>query len=813
MASGLFGTGARTRDIEQTRIQPTGIPGSTFVRAPIREAGGNARALAEALGSLNSNLQTFAAIQKQQEEDPQSRANREWIARRQQMSIEDLRREAASGSHEGMRVREDALNALLGERANDDFRKRWLEFYNTEFDRTSGDAAGEYERLRQEYAEGLPSEIARGNFYRLTGDHYRAWMEKDTEEKVSYVKQEVNTTIVDSFRNSIDDALNIHGKTAQEAAEIVFAKSASNRDFLGLSGQEQNDTIYRIAEEFALQGNEEVARALLEGTRTGADGKTIPPLVKIAGYTDKAIKLIEGAGNKRDQMVRENGLTSFMEDDDLILRGAFTGAEAEKRKGSGLYTDSQLATMVDQSTRNRLAIENKAATEQQRRALRQHHELERRRVYSQAYSAMDNLGGINRIHDVQIPNASGEGTTTMTRQAIVDEVILMKEEDFEEHQETLIASGTDPAQAREATNRMRIDWYAGNGVANDEWANTLNGMAGRATTDTLLQKGEVSDYLKASADLFRQLKATNPAYLSTLLTDKHSKEFFDAYDMAVSQRRMPTDDALLYAANWTAQPESVKARSMVDHSNADRIATSTLRSIGLDARSSNYSYVMDRIATMSRNGATEREIKRTVEKEILETAVPINGMLVFANNDLPQDFPDLMQLEIDARFAEMGERYGIENASDLYIVSDGAESKWTIWSKTLRQPVGSTPITPRSLEAHRERRRDQQDQKVRELARSRDAERARLKIEYDADIAAERQRIEYWRDKAAIRQRLGKSLAEGIANQLQRNLDERLARDADLLRHTPSERNERRAKSLRNQAEENARNLGFDLDR
>lgn len=810
--AGLFGTGAQVREISQTRIQPTGIPGSTFVQAPRREAGGNLRALAEALGGLNNSLQAFATIKQQNADDPQSRANREQIARLQQMSREQLVAEIKSGSLDGQKLQLDAAEVLLSERANDDFRRAWLDYYNTDFDRTSGDAAAEYERMRQEFAAGLPSEIAKGNFYQLTGDHFRSWMEKDTEEKVAYVKQEVNTTIVDSFRNAIDDAINANGKTAQEAAEIVFTKSASNRDFLGLSGQEQNDTIFRIAQEYALKGEEDIARALLEMPRKGADGSTIPPLVKIAGYTDKALTLIEQAGNQRDQMAKENGRKIFMEVDDKVLRGAFTEADVEKLAGTGVYTDKELANKLDESKRNRLAIENRAATAQQKRALRRQSELEEAQVYSQAYSAMDSLGGIARIQDVEVSNPSGEGTRTLTKQTIIDEVVVMKEEDFEEHQETLIARGMDPETARVATNRMRVDWYAGNGLVNDEWANMLNGMAGRATTDTLLQKGEVSAYLKSSADLYRQLKAVNPAYLSTILTNKASKEFFDAYDMAVSQRRMPSDDALLYAAQWTAQPESVKAKSMVDHADAERIAASTLRSIGADPRASNHFYVMDRIATMSRNGATEREIRQRLEQEILETAVPINGMLVFANNDLPDDFPELIELELQARFEEMGARYGIEDPNDLYVVADGAESKWTVMSKSLRGPVGSAPITPRSLEAHRVRRRAEHEQLIREMARAKDAERAEYKRQYDAQIAQERARIEHWRRIANSSRRLRKSYANTIADQLQRNLDERLARDAEVLNTTPTQRNQKRKRRIRENAKRNARALGFDID-
>lgn len=810
MASGLFGTGARVGPISQTTIQPTGIPGSTFVRAPMREAGGNLRALADALGGLNSALQNFASVQKQQEEDPQSRANKEWIARRQQMSIDELREEARIGSADGIRVREDALNALLGERANDDFRRHWLEFYNTEFDRTSGDAAAEYERLRQEYAAGLPSEIARGSFYRLTSGHFQSWMEKDVEEKVSYAKQEINTTVVASFRNAIDDALNVHGKSAEEAAKAVFEMSASNRDFLGLSGQEQNDTIFRIAEEFALQGREDIARALLEGTRVGADGKTVPPIVKIAGYTDKALRLLEGASKKRDQMVRDNGFHSFVDDDDKILRGAFTTADAEARRGTGLYTDAQLASMVDQSRRNRLSIENKAATEEQRRALRVHSELEEQRVYAQAYSAMSNMGGINRIQDVEIPSATGEGTRKLSKQQIVDAVVSRFEEDMTEHYETLVANGMDPDQARVASNRMRLDWYAGNKIVNEEWSNTLNGIAGRASVDTLLQKGEVSKYLADSAELYRQLKAVNPAYLSTFLKDDASKTFLETFDNAVSNRRMTTEDALNFAATWTAQPEGAKARQMIDHQDAEELATRTLRSLGLDARNSNYSRVMDRIATMSKEGnMTEPEIKKALENEILDTMVPINGVLVEEHADLPDDWPEFMQLELERVASEQGERLGIEDASDLYIVAVSGESKWEVRSKSLGGMRVGDAITPATIQAQRTKREAEQAELARKLREAKDAEKAEYQRQYDAEIAAERERIRFWQDAAGNRQRLRKSLAQGIAERLQRNLDERLSRDKDLRDFTPAERGRRRQENIRQQAERNAQDLGF----
>lgn len=776
--SKLFGTNVQIAPLQQTRIQPAGIPGSTFVRPQERQVGGNLNALASALGGLNSALLNYAAVKDAVEDDPQSRENREWIGRRQQMSLDQLREEAKNGTPDGIRVREDALNVMLGERANDDFRKAWLEFYNTGFDRSSGNAAGEYERLRQTYAEGLPNDIAKGNFYRLTKDHFSAWMEKDTEDRVSYAKQQLNTTIVDGFRNSIDDAAR-EGKTPQEIAAMIFTKSAANRDFLGLSGQEQNDTIFRVAEEYALQGNEEVARALLEGTRTGSDGRTVPALTKIAGYTDKALKLLDQAAEVRRKKARETGLSEFMTDDELVRSGAFTAAEAEKRKGSSLYTDAELASMVDQSSGYRLAAETRHANEQRRLQLSAESERQEDRVYAQAFGAMERMGGINDLKDVEIAAPSGEGTKRIAKQTIVDRVVDMKEEAFRRMQEDLIAGGASEEDARRQVNRARTDWYAGNKIVNTGWQNTLNGFAGRATLDTLLQKGEVSAYLKDSARLYRDLKAVNPAYLSTVLTDPKSKEFLETYDNALSARRMPEDEALVYAAQRAAMPEGLKAKDMIKIEDADRLARRMLKDLEVDLRGPDYLHVMGRISSLSRSGFTDAEIKNALADELKNTAIPIHGVLVANHRDLPDDFPALIEEALKRHFENYaGEYPGIPDPSDLYVVADGAESRWYVASKSLGGwPVKpQVQITPAILSGIAAEKAAAEDEKIRALAKAKEADRAALKQQHDEEIAAERATIERWRRQTG-------PLSQAIARKLQQKLDDRLAREAGFVKN------------------------------
>ncbi|MCX5518080.1 hypothetical protein OSH10_06505 [Kaistia defluvii] len=741
MANGLFGTNIAAPEIRQAQLQPAAVPGSTFVRPQQREAGGNLRALADALGGLNGALQTYGTVVAKEEEDPQSRANRDWIAKRQLMSTDQLREEARLGTPAGVRVREDALNALLGEKANDDFRTRWTAFYNTEFDRTTGDAAAEYERLRQETAEALPNDLAKAAFYRLTKDHQSAWMQKDVEEKTSYVKQQINTTVIDSFRNSIDDSLNIHKLDPAKAAEIVFAKSASNRDFLGLSGQEQNETIFAIAEEYALKGNEELARALLDGVRKCSDGKKLPPLSKIAGYADKSIRLIEQAGSIRDKNVREGSFKVRVEDDDLILRGAFTEAEAEKRRGTGVYTDPELANMVDQSKRAGLAIQTKKATEEQKRALRVNSERERGRVIAQAYSAMQRVGGITSIRDVEIPSPTGEGTTTLSRAKSIEFVTDLFEENLEDRQAQLIERGTPEDVAKKQTQSARIAWYSMNRLDNAEWSHALNGIASLVTPETIAQRGQLLPQMTANAELYRTLKAANPGYLSTLITDKASREFLEVYDRAITTRRMQPDEALLMAAHEGAKDESTKVRSMVSQQDAAKIADRLLRDLGLKREGANAAFVMGRIHDMSRSGASEKEITAELQKEIEDTSVPINGVLVFDHRDLPADFPDLVQDELKGVFEVFGKRYGLPDVSDLFIVAESGESKWSVWSKQLRRPVGASMITPAMLDRRRGIRQAAQDELVRQTVAADDAKRADAQKRFEEEIAYERARL------------------------------------------------------------------------
>lgn len=773
MANGLFGINIAAPQLQQSRLAPAGVPDSTFIRPAQQQTGGNLKALADSLQGLNGALQNYGNATARQEQDPQSRANQEWIAKRQLMTTDQLREEARVGSPDGVRIREDALNSLLGEKANDDFRTRWTTFYNTEFDQTSGDAAAEYERMRQETAEALPNDLSKASFYRMTKEHFSSWMQKDTERKVENTMGEIDTAIVGSFRATIDDGLGIHKLTPQQAADAVFKKSSSNREFLGLDGKRQNDTIFKIAEEYALQGNEELARALLEGQRTGADGNKLPSLKSIPAYTDKVIKLLDQSGNIRDQNAKDGSFKVQVEDNDLIQRGAFTKAEADKRRAAspGIYSDTQLANMVDQSRRTRIAIEQKAEEERQRRERKQMSEREEGSVIAQAFSAMTNMNGADRIKDVEIVSPTGEGTRTLTRQTIINQVVNRFESHMADRTETLMQGGMSQEQAALQTNREKMTWYAANKIENDEWSSVLNGIAGRATVENLSERGNVSQKLLEQAELYRTLKAANSPYLSTLLTDKKSKEFLEAFDNAITFRRMSPEDAAFTAASYAAQDEKTKASVMINQSDAAKLAEDALRDIGADARGQNNAYVTARIASMSLSGFTDKEIKQNLQKELEDNYVTINGVMVADNRDLPDDFPELIEQELADRMEVYGKRLGLPEG-DLYVTAESGQSKWLVMSKSLGGAIGSSMITPASLEARRNRRRMDQEAITKGMIEASDDKRAEYQQRYNDDIRRQKANIGRFSKRSGF-------LSQTIAKRLQDNLDSQLNGDRE----------------------------------
>lgn len=770
MANEIFGSRIQAPQLRPVGLQPTALPGSTFVRPAQQQAGGNLRALADSLGGLNSALQNYSATVKAQEEDPDSRDNRLWKAKRQTMTYEELTADVKAGTANGIRVREDAQMQLLGEKAASDQRVEMEKFFfGGGFDLATGDPEAAYQEKLAEYADNLPDDFSKAAYYRAMEPHRQQLMANLGKQKVSYMEGQRNTAVVDSFRNVIDDGLAGGKLSAMQIAQSVFARSASNRDFLGLSGDEQNETIYAIAEEYAAKGRPDLVEALLRETRTGADGEVLPAIGNIAKYSTNSIKLAELAKDVRDKKAREDGVATHTLVRDMVAAGTFTAAEAEKLKGKGIFSGTELGGMVSQSNQNRLEAEAKGYLADQKRQNRLNHENAKQGVLSDAVAATKRIGGVSLLKDVDVPSIDGDSTTTYSVADIKKDMVAQMENQWAATQEKLIAGGMTAADARKQVIGEKISWYANAGIVNKQWDSLLNGVASRASIESLLERGVVPAALQEHVEIYRTLKANNPAYLNTVLTDSSSKRFLEAYDRARDIQNADPESALHYAATRSAMTASEEAMSVLKRADTDSIVKSTMSSLGLDLRGPNVIAVYGRVDDMAKAGYTKQEIEDSIKEDLEKHSVVINGSLVTTVRDMPDDFPELMMEEIKTVFDYAKDREGIEDIEDLTVIPVEGSAKFLVVSKSRGyMPLdGGNYITPGHLatrRADRERKREEQLQATAEAAA---ADRAKNVATLQAELAEDKKEIERWRKKSGP---LSRAVAERLEERYQQRV-------------------------------------------
>jgi|GEM_PF-3859140 len=789
MAGGLFGTNTPDAQLQQQRLQPAATPGSTFVRPVQAQTGGNLRALTDALGSLNGSLQQYGQVQDKINDNPESLANREWIAQRQQMTSEELRAEAAAGTPNGIRVRQDALDGLLGERGNADWRQDWGTHYNTDFDRSNGDVAGDYDARRAEFAEGLPSEIARGNFYRLTEPHRATVIAEATGERIASAKQQINTTIIDSWHTQIADATKSGSADVGALAASIMDSAASNQTFYGQSQKEQEGTIYGLAERVALEGKPELAKAILNAPRKGPDGSTLPSLASMPAYATKSASLVESANGVRTKLDDEQSFPLRAEVDRKLVMGELT-EEDVKVLPDTLYSNTRKAALLTQSEGNRQAILTRTQTAEHKAALARYADQARFDVQSSVMAVMGQVGGAPKLKDVQVPTASG-GTETYTREAQIEDVRTLMESRWEDQEAALVAQNMDPAEAAQQMQGVRLAWYEANNVHNEQWADMFSGLPVAANADVLMKNPEAAANFTQTADLYRQIKASNPAYAATLL-DPKSRDFLDSYDMAVTFNRMTPNDAIGWAAGWAAKTDTEKARLTIKPQDADRIVGRVLRRIGAEAHGESSAIINQKLQAMSALGMNEGAMERNLRAWAEDSTYVINGMAMPAMRDLPQDFPILADMELDRVFAERGEALGIEDSEDLFLQPVSGETKWQVWSKTVGGPVGNVFVTPESLDSQR------QAQHQTRIAAA-NAEKDGDQQSFNDYVAHQRSVIQWHREN---RGKLGRWAADGWERDLEEYIQ---SRDPN---HVAAQRAARQSEE-RELARANALNLGF----
>lgn len=692
--AGLFNSGKAVDLPKPVKLQVGPATQTATLRPVQQDRGGNARALADALGSLNGSLSRFAEVDHAIKENPESLANREWVARAQQMNMEELQALAQSGEADGIRVREDAMNGLLGEKAVSDARAEITEHFNTGFDYTNGDATAEVDEIISRHASALPNDFARAAFTRGMGSFRQGYLDRVVQTKVEYAKGQVATAVVDSFRNTIDDAQG-QGKSAEEVAALVFERSGSNRTFLGLSGQEQNETVLAIAEEAANRGDVELVNALLNGERKGADGAVVPALSRIAGYTSKATRLMDVARGRQTEKIERESFGTYETLNTQVSEGSFTDKEAAPLIANGTLTAKAAAAKVEQSAANRARIEAAERKAQNELVFAQTHERQKAAVLAEASHELETYAGVTNIQDVEVTSKTGEGTVKVSKKEIIDTAIARKEAALRDKMAQLIAQGTPEADADVIVNRDRVTFYAANALDNDAWKMQFNGVAAMVSPDVLAKGGPGAAQAQETAELYLQVAAQNPAYAEGLVTNAQSRDFLEAYELARNISQLPPGQAAIAASNWQALPETQKNRYRMDTDVRDKIATDVLNDSlssfwnSGDLTGPNFALVRGRVEQLSRMNLPESVIKHRTQEYLEKSTVTVNGMIVETKGRTPPDFKELAEARLSRMFDEVKDSEFLEGAGkdDLYLVPSPSGGSWTVWSKYRRVPL------------------------------------------------------------------------------------------------------------------------------
>lgn len=765
---GLFGTNIGLEGIRTASIQPTGTPGSTFVRPQQKEVGGNLRALADALGGLNGALQNLGAASGRDGKDPDSDENRAFADSIAGMSLTEAMEKYPDAKN---RIQKDGVLSLVGSKAAYEFRQHITEQYNNGgFDQSQGDFNSWVEGERQKFAGGLNDQAMQAAFFRGTDNWVQQFGEADLKRKVETAMTERDTAVVDEFRMIVDDGLGRMDDPAKIADDIIN-QSSQNRAFRGLDGRSQNETLFKLAEEYALKGQPELVKAILNHKRGG-----VGPLIEVSGITDKGLELIKQADAIQHDRSMAQSFDLMTKLDQDAMYGRLTTQELTKLKakpGNEWLTDQKAAQYLETSKRNKATLLEQQQREETRRRTQFASTGQRVQLVANAYAEMETLGGAHRIVDTEYMGPDGNMKTLPARDA-VKEVTKRKLAEFQEYEEGLVKANVSPRQAREMALQKRIEWFDGNGIVDEDLQKKFNSLYVQSSISRSLEKGEVTEHLSGVAEEYRQLHDINPAYADKMVTDEKAATFLQNYADARNDL-MGAPDALIFAAKQTNRTPTEVALSKPAPKVMDETVDDILGELDLDAEpnSDNRAWVQDELMKNTSRGMPIERAQERVVKKLQESSFEINGHLIIDEDGLPKDAPELFQLALRDAFEALGKKEGIPDVEDLYI-DKFASGQWIIMSKTKGYAplnMGSR-ITVSDLARHRvgqERRRKAL------LEETRQADVTKRKAARDSlwrDLEMERKDVEWWEKRANNGKKIPAYMARKVRERYERRLKE-----------------------------------------
>ncbi|WIY51465.1 hypothetical protein O9Z70_08145 [Devosia sp. YIM 151766] len=509
-------------DIRMPGLRPTARPVDTYSRPQAPSQDNSFLQLARALGEINPVIGGFLNDEAARErKDAEDRAMR----RIGGMSYDEARAAVDSGMPEMANPWfKAAFMKVMGERTAYNRMNELSAQYATDPNRHEIDFSSYVRNAANEDLTAFDDKHFEAGYLPLMGNYEATGAAKHTEVQSARTMDEARANVFGVFLGQAQ-TLSAEGKHPEEIAKELYARYEGQEEFLRLSRGEQDELMINVISALANDGDWELVNALLSHQREDDFGN-MSSLATSPQYSVKTAGIIERAKSAHGEQVLEQSIGSYADLNIQAGNGNLTKEQMDQyvAEHPNMLDGRAQADLLIRSENARQRAQANIAEANQKAAMALHAEQVRAVVHSSNLSRVQ-TGESGFIQDIEVPNANGEGTETLTAKQQQDQLGKDLAAYVKEQGE---ATNADP----EAILDLEVKLFATAGVANPRWAQVFATGVSQATPSNLkqfLESGEVvlPPALEAGIGVFEQLYMKSPLLLNTYFSSADDRRFFD----------------------------------------------------------------------------------------------------------------------------------------------------------------------------------------------------------------------------------------------------------------------------------------------
>jgi len=260
-------------------------PVDTYARPERPQESNSLLQLAQTLGDINPALQRFAEVMQPQPKDSYAAA----LAYRQTHSHEEIMRDIKVGNPPAPFKTLEGMRALGEDVAYQDAQK-FIERYNTDFDKDNGDPDALWREVAGDTYKQFGNDRAFMEVYTKAAEEARRKvMAANNDYKAEQAQGRINDAVYGSMEGRVQNMID-EGKSGDQIAASLFSDLPKNKQFLQIPLKDQQKYILQIADRYATRGQFDIARGILQFERK--DGAYKGSLLTDRELGDKANDLM-----------------------------------------------------------------------------------------------------------------------------------------------------------------------------------------------------------------------------------------------------------------------------------------------------------------------------------------------------------------------------------------------------------------------------------------------------------------------------------------------------------------------------------------